>query len=291
MKLVVMVTLLLSDADVLFTFASFHSYLKKGFVVAPVMISTFVLVYLAGAYFGNKKKKQFCKTLRENVEAGSYKKRDRQTLTLADVKGQTEDEFKKTMLSEGLGNKFFQERAKFVRNIVKMKHSVPFFRLAKFGWMADIPASDFAGILNANALYSFTLGLPQLGFSLFFWLKIIEGQEDLLIMSSLTVSVLSLILSIMNILVAFPKVLNDLECERDLRLEMDKDIESRIKAHVDGMRQELDEKLQQYIGKADHTEDYIKIMQEFKVVEEKLRKAVTEMVESDYARGAKDDRI
>merc|ERR1719356_1197239 len=105
------------------------------------------------------------------------------------------------MIENGLANKYFQERVKFVRNMVKTQHSVPFFRLMKFGWMADIPAGDFAGILNANSLYSFTLGIPQMAFGLFFWIIIREGKMELLVVASLAVSVCSGILSIMNILV------------------------------------------------------------------------------------------
>jgi len=282
MKLVVMATLLLSDADVFFTFASFHSYLKKDFILGPILISVMVLTYTGGAYFGDKKKRQFCKVLRQNVEGGNYKKKDGEVLTMDNIVGETEHEYKKAMLSVGLANTFFQERAKFIRNIVKLKHSIPFFRLAKFGWMADIPAGDFAGILNANALYSFTLGWPQLGVSLYFSLMIHTGQPDILILCSLIISSLSMILSILNVVIAFPKVLNDLECQRDLQIEMAKDTESKIKGFIDGLQQERDAKLQQLIGKAEHTQEYIAVMQEYMALEKQLRDSVARMVQADY---------
>ena len=41
---------------------------------------------------------------------------------------------------------------------VKPMHSTPGVRLMVFGWQPTIDHMDFAGILNANALYSFTIG-------------------------------------------------------------------------------------------------------------------------------------
>ena len=52
--------------------------------------------------------------------------------------------------------------------VVNIPHSTPFLRLMRFGWQPTIDPVDFAGILNANALYSFTIGTPQLGFAIWF---------------------------------------------------------------------------------------------------------------------------
>ena len=38
----------------------------------------------------------------------------------------------------------------------------------EFGWQPSVSHSDFAGILNANGLYSFTVGIPQLMFAIAF---------------------------------------------------------------------------------------------------------------------------
>jgi hypothetical protein len=51
---------------------------------------------------------------------------------------------------------------------VRPPHSMPCIRLMVFGWQPTIDHMDFAGILNANALYSFTIGCPQLGFALWY---------------------------------------------------------------------------------------------------------------------------
>jgi len=284
MKLVVMLTLLLSDADVFFTFASYLSYSKADFAIGPILISVMVFVYIGGAFYGNQQKHKFCKSLRLSVEAGRFKKQDGTTITTEDVKGLTENDFKTVMIREKIGNKFYAERSKFIRNLVKFKHSIPFLRLARFGWMADIPAGDFAGILNANALYTFTLGFPQMLICLFFWFKELDGEPDMIVGASLGISFLSFVLSMFNIIVSFPKVLNDLECARELELEKSKDIEAQIQGHVDGMMREREIELKRYIGKAAHTQDYIDTIKKFDKSIADVRVAVTDLVEKDFKR-------
>jgi len=63
---------------------------------------------------------------------------------------------------------YLVEERQFVKNMLQVSHAVPLVRLMMFGWRTDIDPIDFAGILNANALYSFTLGFAQLGFSTYF---------------------------------------------------------------------------------------------------------------------------
>jgi len=286
MKLVVMMTLLLSDADVFFTFATFQAYLQKGFFFAPAMVSAFVVVYLGGAYHGYEKSKKFCKVLREEVLAGNYIRKDGTVVPIEEVSGYTENEFRKYMIKEGLGQKFFSARAKFIRNIVKPKHSIPFWRLAKYGWVAEIPPGEFAGILNANALYSFSIGFVQLGCSIYFTLAYGEDnffKSDAVVIASMAISVLSFILSLMNILVAFPKVLNDLEYHKNRKEQMNRDIESQIAKHLDGMKEERDAKLAEFKGKAAKTQEYIDCMTEYQRNEEQLRSKIAEVVKAEYA--------
>jgi len=63
---------------------------------------------------------------------------------------------------------YLVEERQFVKNMLQVSHAIPLVRLMMFGWRTDIDPIDFAGILNANALYSFTLGFAQLGFSSYF---------------------------------------------------------------------------------------------------------------------------
>merc|ERR1712216_100410 len=62
-------------------------------------------------------------------------------------------------------DEFYFEYANFARNVVLAKQSIPFYRLMVYGYQASIDPIEFAGILNANALYSFTVGIVQLAIS------------------------------------------------------------------------------------------------------------------------------
>jgi len=102
---------------------------------------------------------------------------------------------------------FFRERRAFSRRVVKPTHSIPLVRLMVYGWQPTVSHSDFAGILNANALYSFTVGFPQLGATLIY---ITAYGMDGVIAMSLAVGTFSLFLSIMNMILDFPKQLFDI---------------------------------------------------------------------------------
>jgi len=106
---------------------------------------------------------------------------------------------------------------------VKPQHSTPGVRLMVFGWQPTIDHMDFAGILNANALYSFTIGVPQLGFALYFLLA--KNQESLVVFSTV-MSGLSILLSLANICCNFPKHLRKIA---EKKAEQARD-------HLDAMR-------------------------------------------------------
>ena len=77
---------------------------------------------------------------------------------------------------------FFRERRDFARRVVKPSHSIPLMRLMWYGWQPTVSHTDFAGILNANALYSFTIGFPQLGCSIIY---IVNYNMDAILLLSL----------------------------------------------------------------------------------------------------------
>lgn len=91
------------------------------------------------------------------------------------------------------------------------------------GWSWSTSHMDFAGILNANALYSFTIGVPQLGFALYFLLA--KNQESLVVFSTV-MSGLSILLSLANICCNFPKHLRKIA---EKKAEQARD-------HLDAMR-------------------------------------------------------
>jgi len=102
---------------------------------------------------------------------------------------------------------FFRERRQFARRVVKPSHSLPLVRLMVYGWQPTVSHTDFAGILNANALYSFTIGFPQLGCSVAY---IVYFKVDPILVLSLAIGTVSLILSVLNMVLDFPKQLFDI---------------------------------------------------------------------------------
>lgn len=134
--------------------------------------------------------------------------------------------------AKGILHSYHQAQRTFSRRIVKVSHSVPYYRLMEYGWQPSISHTDFAGILNANALYSFTVGFPQMIFSISFVVYALGAEIDnapcesdpcsiwedfnkpnvqsALVAGSLAVGIISLIISIVNIVADFPAQLFDI---------------------------------------------------------------------------------
>ena len=90
---------------------------------------------------------------------------------LLDEKGKVADPIRGLFMiceAKGILHSYHQASRQFARRIVKPSHSTPFYRLMEYGWQPSVSHTDFAGILNANALYSFTVGFPQLIFTVAF---------------------------------------------------------------------------------------------------------------------------
>ena len=67
MKLICMVTLLLSDADLAFTYISFVSYYEKGFMLPIYAVSLFTVLYIGGAYLGAREGLMLYQRFRRSV--------------------------------------------------------------------------------------------------------------------------------------------------------------------------------------------------------------------------------
>jgi len=115
-------------------------------------------------------------------------------------------------------------------NCMDMLHGLPLLRLARYGFMSVPLPTDFGGLLNANALYSFTTGIPQLIISI-----LIAAMDvaplDATILLPLGISSASLVLSLANVLFNFPGTLAEVEGERAQlqRLNATLDMELREK--------------------------------------------------------------
>merc|ERR1719284_2008673 len=74
------------------------------------------------------------------------------------------DGFQQGLSNWGLFHMWTAAEVKNAKNCCERKHGVPFYRLARLGFMSDPTPKDLSGILNCNALYSFTTGTIQIVF-------------------------------------------------------------------------------------------------------------------------------
>ena len=71
-------------------------------------------------------------------------------------------------VQNGMEGTYLREKHRFVQNTLTLAQGLPLLRTLRFSWRPGIAPVDVAGILNANLLYSFTLGVTQLSFALFY---------------------------------------------------------------------------------------------------------------------------
>ena len=170
------------------------------------------------------------------IESASLKQLDSYKVDkkLVNEKGKISDPIRALYMiceAKGIVHSYHGATSVFSRRIVKWSHSVPFYRIMEFGWQPDVAHTDFAGILNANGLYSFTVGIPQFCFSIVFTISTAQkgrtsqpapcetnpAQQCTLIEDfsrptvqvvivgfSMLIGTISLIISFTNILVDFP---------------------------------------------------------------------------------------
>lgn len=86
--------------------------------------------------------------------------------------------------------------------------------MARLGFLASPTPKDLGGILNANALYSFSTGVFQIaiGFVILFTTQ----NQNVFVIMPLAVSLCSMLLSVANVLTNFSGLLNEIETEQRL---------------------------------------------------------------------------
>ena len=187
---------------------------------------------------------------------------------LIDDKGRITDPLRALYMiceAKGILHSYHQASRTFSRRIVKPQHSIPFYRLMEFGWQPSVSHTDFAGILNANGLYTFTVGVPQPVFSISFsatprttrtpapcetdptnQCNIVEdfGRPNVqlnIVVASLGVGILSIIISIVNIIVDFPAQLFDIAEKEEESLHFTLQAEQATKTWEDKLAVEVQE--------------------------------------------------
>jgi len=101
-------------------------------------------------------------------------------------------------------------------NCLNREHGVPFWRLAKFGFHAQVNPKDLSGILNANALYTFSCGIAQMVFGIILVKDLLGTPDAFQAMVPLPVSFISFVLSVLNVLKDFSGMLVLAENEENL---------------------------------------------------------------------------
>lgn len=269
MRLLAQTVLMISDLDILFTLMSFASYLGQGMWIIPVVLVVAGVVYALGCWkatrrmqlfeFINQKQKQTKEdiliwrvstrklsnsTLTEDEDVGAY-------LSMSPEKC-LQDPDPATIEKIKLGQQHVREwKAQFhdinQGNTMTMQHSIPFYRLACFGWQGDLEPMDLAGILNANALYSFTVGTPALLLSIWtlFSAKGTTGEKAVFFIAAFIGGV-SFVISLANILQDFTKKLKELIHKEALLEKRMDNARGRIDAlqeeHVKALEENFEEK-------------------------------------------------
>ena len=188
---------------------------------------------------------------------------------LMDANGKVTDTVRALFMlceAKGMMAAYYRVSRSFARRVVKPSHSIPWYRLMVYGWQPSVNHFDFAGILNASAIYSFSVGLPQLIFSFaFIAMDRSTGREpspcevDALIKCGITedfrrpnvqtfcvigsafVCLVSLIISITNIIIDFPAQIFEIVEKEEEALFLQLQAEAATREWEDKLRVEVQE--------------------------------------------------
>jgi len=123
-------------------------------------------------------------------------------------------------------------------NCAERKHSIPFYRMARLGFMSEPSPKDLGGVLNANALYTFATGFLQIAFGV---TAIFQFGLDLYVAFPLSISFVSLVLSLLNVFCAFSAILTELEQEQRMIEEIQKTSDRKLADDKKQVDRELQE--------------------------------------------------
>jgi hypothetical protein len=246
-----MIVLMISDIDICFSvlFAVQVLNLEGFWRYGAAIHGIGILTYAAGVLvFGPRQKLAVVKMVKEIITRHQEQclKPDNNPLTLNDKVGSiahvtfaalqaNEEDYE--ICKQGLANYNLMQlwaycEAKNAKNTTERKHGVPFFRVARFGFVSEPTPKDLACILNANTLYTVSTGTWQLVFGAI--VIALLGELRLKILIPLGVSAISFLLTVCNVVMDFGHVLSIIEGERLVReRQMQKSESERVKAKDD----------------------------------------------------------
>jgi len=275
-RLITNIVLMISDIDVFFSIMFLVQLYRKGgtFIVFMLFCIGGMLVYMAGVViFAPRQKYKTPKNVIEMMEnqpdqfvwegkrispnspldpkqpksaTNRTFEQCSQFTTFDEKEKKNTDcsDFKRGLANYGFLAAWTAAEKRNSRNRAEIKHGVPFLRLAKFGFMATPQPKDLGGILNTNALYSFTNGIPQMLFGVY--LFSLEGPS-LELLLPLSIAGVSFLLSLANIFLDFGAKLLVLQGEDDTVA----DIQSRVDVPAAEKKRSLEKEYQEKINRID----------------------------------------
>merc|ERR1712008_223162 len=143
--------------------------------------------------------------------------------TFMKLKADNEDDYENC--KTGLANYKLMQlwtycEAKNAKNTTERKHGIPFFRVARFGFVSEPTPKGLACILNANTLYTVCTGTWQLVYGAI--VISLLGTVKVEIIIPLGVSAISFILTVANVFLDFGNVLSQIEPWRNLIVNVSK---------------------------------------------------------------------
>lgn len=253
---------MISDADVVFSFLFLALLLTHGgkYNYFFFVICVGNLTYAAGAtYFAPNQKFRTMKLVKNlmcsNPEEFHTEVNGRpchvklsSPATPGDARSSTFDDlemspeglerFRAGLSAYKLGHTWNACEIKNGRNCFERKHGIPFFRLARIGFMSEPSPKDLSGILNANALYTFSTGLLQIAFGVTMGYEFGLTFETII---PLSISSFSLVLSFVNVIFDFAGILTEIEAERRLKDAILQASAGALKRDKDVARQTFDD--------------------------------------------------
>lgn len=288
MKLISMAMLLLTDCDVTFTIMGLYTFWQLEETALFVITSVFILTYCGGCFRAWLMQTYFITQWLEKVKDGMVPEFEWDQVR--DVK--TEDQMYDLCARPGRhvdGSDrsdgppclyiYYAERRRFRRQLVLLRHSIPYYRTMSFAWREAIKPVDFAGILNANGLWSFTAGIGMQGCSIY----CMEQQGfNAVLFGSLVIGVGTTLMSLANIVFDFPGQLSLLEQRQQEKMTLEIQAERATANDIESMEQIKRDKKSSIMSKERLKQDPVGAVKEYDLEVEEINKAKLELLKLTF---------
>jgi hypothetical protein len=148
--------------------------------------------------------------------------------------------FKSGLTQWGLQHLWVYVESKNARNRCEWSHGIPFLRLVAYGFFLEPSPNDLGSILNANAMYTFTAGIPQIAVGA---MILSSGEPSIKSLLPLFVSTFSLALSLINIFMDFAAILNELNEERIIKKNIQRACDAEQMRKKEELKKKTDKRL------------------------------------------------